>query len=292
MIWVTGSEGMLGKELCETLAELSIPHIGTDREVDVTNYPVTHAFLSNITCSAIVNCAAYTDVGNAEINIQDAYRLNVTAPEILAKLAKTRNIPLFHFSTDYVFDGSLYTRYLEDDPISPLNVYGATKALGEMAVRRIWEKHIIIRTAWLYGKYGKNFVKTIIKNLVLGKNFTVVDDQFGSPTHTSVLIHAIVYFLLLKNFNYGTYHLTNTGKTSWYEFALAIQKYGGWSESLNIKPGKTNDQMVKRPREVDLSKYKISQELDLRIDPWEVELERFLKSYFEKGNLNGRIFES
>jgi dTDP-4-dehydrorhamnose reductase len=176
--------------------------------------------------TAIINCAAYTAVDRAEAERARAWQVNAAAPQVLAAATAARGIPLIHVSTDYVFDGGKRGPYVEDDAIAPLNFYGESKAGGEQAVRRENERHVIVRTSWVFSAHGTNFVKTMLR---LGRErpaLRIVADQHGCPTAASDLATALQTLVLKLTSSvaptYGTFHLCNAGPTTWYDFAAAI----------------------------------------------------------------------
>lgn len=175
----------------------------------------------------IINAAAYTAVDKAEEEPEQAFAINAEGPERLAGLCADRAIPLIHLSTDYVFDGAATRPYREDDPVAPLGVYGASKAAGEDAVRRVHSRHIIIRTAWVYGAVGQNFLRTMLRLGAERDELGIVADQHGTPTYATDIAHALsgitIQILDAGNLaDWGTYHLTNAGETTWYGFAEEI----------------------------------------------------------------------
>lgn len=283
MIWVTGGNGMLGSELVEYFKHAGISCVSTDSEVDITDMYHVRNFVKQYNFTHIINCAAYTHVDKAESDITSAYSLNVLGPENLAITAKEEEAVLIHYSTDYVFNGDSSECYSESSLPGPLNVYGSTKYLGEIAIQRKCSDAYIIRTAWLYGKNGSNFVKTILNVARTSNDIYVVDDQFGSPTHTLSLIKFTKH--LLDKSDYGTYHFTNRGSTSWYEFAKAIQefakKYDKWPMYAEILPTKTvdGDRPAKRPVRSLLSKKKIKDVFNYQTTPWTEELEEYIKEF-------------
>lgn len=220
-VLVTGANGMLGQDLCPVFEDAGMFVIrGTRENLDITNFAETENFIKTIKPQMIVNLAAYTNVDGAEAEPEKAYEVNFRAVENLAKISKQTDILLIHVSTDYVFDGTKETPYLESDTPNPESIYGHSKFLGEEAIRKNAEKYYIARTSWLYGINGKNFIKTMIN---LGQNenreIRVVNDQKGSPTYTVDLALGI---LKLLNKPCGTYHISGEGETTWYNFAKEI----------------------------------------------------------------------
>ena len=163
MIWLIGNQGMLGKELSDVLSKNNIEFTGTDREIDITSFQALEAFTHGKKIEWIINCAAYTAVDKAEDEIELCTLLNVQGPENIARIAQKIGASLIHISTDYVFDGRATSPYSETDTLNPTGIYGKTKAEGEEKIRSVLDNHIIIRTAWLYGKHGQNFVYTMLR---------------------------------------------------------------------------------------------------------------------------------
>lgn len=224
-IIITGSNGMLGHALILALSQhykitgLDLP------ELDITNLSAVLSTVSGIKPDIIINSAAYTDVDGCETNIDHAFAVNGTGPRNLAMACSELDVPLVHFSTDYVFDGLATTPRKETDLPNPQSVYGKSKLLGEQHVRQLTNKHYIIRTSWLYGENGKNFVKTMLRLAREKDQIGVVNDQQGSPTYTRDLAEAVAQ--LIQTPAYGTYHITNSGCCTWYEFTLEIFKQAG-----------------------------------------------------------------
>jgi dTDP-4-dehydrorhamnose reductase len=222
-ILMTGINGQLGQELQQTLTDYDV--IGVGREtLDLTQPDKISQMMDEVKPDLVINAAAYTAVDKAESEPEIAKATNAIAPGILAKESQKMGVPLIHISTDYVFDGSQSRPYLDTDPTNPLGVYGQSKLAGEQAIRESCNLHIILRTAWVYGVGGKgNFVKTMLKLGAEREEIRVVADQVGSPTWTGDLASAIAQLLPQLNPEIaGTYHYTNSGVASWYDFAVAI----------------------------------------------------------------------
>ena len=229
-ILLTGCTGQLGQELQRTLAPLG-EVIGVDRStVDLSQETTIRQRLVEVKPDVIVNAAAYTAVDKAETETELAQAVNATAPTIMALEAQRLGAALIHVSTDYVFDGGKNTPYTEDDSPNPIGVYGRTKLEGEEGIRQTCTNHLILRTAWVYGSFGKvNFVKTMLRLFAEREEVRVVADQVGSPTWAADLAQAIATLLSQANqepgqlsIPTGTYHYTNSGVASWYDFAVAI----------------------------------------------------------------------
>jgi dTDP-4-dehydrorhamnose reductase len=229
-ILITGATGQVGQELKHTLQGLGELIVADRAHLDLAQPETIPDVLKAIQPQVIINPAAYTAVDKAETEPEIAHTVNAIAPQMLAKQAQQLNIPLIHISTDYVFDGRKNTPYLEEDATQPLGVYGQTKLLGEERVRQECDRHIIVRTAWVYSAYGKgNFVKTMLRLAKEREELRVVADQLGTPTWAAELAKAIAQLLpqvLTPDSQQpalqGIYHYTNSGVASWYDFAVAI----------------------------------------------------------------------
>lgn len=229
-IMITGSTGQLGSALLRQAKESPESVIGlTHRQLDITDTARLEKVFADRQPAVVINAAAYTDVDRAEQEPHRAFAANAKGPSHLAACCAKYDIPLVHISTDYVFDGTKNSPYLEADPIAPLGIYGQSKADGEHAVRTVCEKHVILRTAWLYGVDGRNFVRTMLKLGRERESVRVVSDQHGSPTCADDLAAAIFDILhripRKKIIPWGTYHFNGKGVTTWYEFADAIFDY-------------------------------------------------------------------
>jgi len=215
-IVVTGAKGMLGSDLVEVLAD-GHQVVGIDIEdFDLSEVQAIDSLIS-FRPDLIIHSAAYTDVDGCELNPEKAYRVNALGTQHVAEACKSLDIPMVYISTDYVFDGKKREPYTESDAPNPLNIYGKSKLEGECFVNSTLRHFYIIRTAWLYGRHGRNFVKTVLQKARQGETLKVVDDQVGSPTYSRDLAKAIA--CLVKGTPFGTYHITNSGSCSWYEFA-------------------------------------------------------------------------
>lgn len=274
-ILITGSKGMLAKAVEERFKEEEL--ILTDvEELDITNAKAVQEFVFDCNPDVIINCAAYTAVDDAEDNQELARKINEDGPRNLAIAAKKANAILVHVSTDYVFGGNLSTEniYNEDDPKAPETVYGITKLAGEKAIEENIEKYYIFRTAWLYGD-GKNFVRTMLKLGNEKESISVVADQHGSPTY-SVDLADIIYQALEKKINYGIYHATNLGFTTWYDFTKEIFKIANISCEVLPVTSEEYKRPAKRPKNSMMAKQKLL-DAQVEIPFWEDALERYLK---------------
>lgn len=227
MIWVVGARGMLGTELCEVLAERGLEFTGSDREVDILDPGAISSFASGKAIGAVINCAAYTAVDKAEDEEALALRLNADGPENLARLCAALGARLVHVSTDYVFSGEAERPYRESDVVGPTGAYGRTKAEGERRVLATAPDAVVVRTAWLYGRHGPNFVRTMLRLMAERTEIGVVADQRGSPTWARDLARALAGAATdPRRVPPGIYHYTDEGETSWHGFALEIQRLG------------------------------------------------------------------
>lgn len=293
MIWLIGCKGMLGSEIARQLYENKIDYVGTDIDVDITDPQALAGFVKGKDISYIVNCSAYTAVDKAESDADFAKKLNEDGPRNIAKLANQIHAKMIHISTDYVFDGTGITPYTEDMPVAPIGVYGRTKAAGEVAVRQNLKEYYIIRTAWLYGWGGKNFVYTMIKAMNIHDSVKVVNDQKGSPTFAGDLASVIIKIIIKNDVSYGTYHCTDLGEITWWDFTNEIKKLGVelgliTNKDCVVNPCSTEDYPTpaKRPAYSVLCKDKIQKSLGYSIPFWKDSLSVFLKSgLFDKGRI-------
>jgi dTDP-4-dehydrorhamnose reductase len=296
MIWVIGNRGMLGQEVSAALAQAGIEHSGTDREVDFTDPAALRAWHAEQSprwgsrLDWIINCAAYTAVDKSEDEPDLCHRLNVDGPAAVAAFAQENGCAFIHISTDYVFDGQgipgadgKRRPYREGDPVGPQGTYGRTKAEGEEAVRRLCHRHLIVRTAWLYGLNGPNFVYTMLKLMSSRDTIGVVADQWGSPTWAYDLATALVGVMALKEVPFGTYHFTDEGVTNWHQFAAEIHRIGrqsgllGREVTINALTTEQYPTKAKRPAWSVLDKTKIKESAGARIPDWQSSLAAFMR---------------
>ena len=275
MILITGGNGQLGTELRALLDERQITYISTNAsEMDITDRETTMAKIKEIKPAIIYHCAAYTAVDKAEDENKDLdEKVNVAGTKNVAQAAQAIDATLVYISTDYVFDGTLKDgKYGVDASTNPQNEYGRTKLLGEQAVKKILTNYYIIRTSWVFGRYGHNFVSTMKKLAETHDMITVVSDQFGRPTWTRTLAEFMTH-LIDQKAPYGLYHLSNEGSCSWYEFAKEILKD---HPNVEVKPVTSEEypQKAKRPQYsvMDLSKAK---DTGFEIPSWEEALKSF-----------------
>ncbi len=274
MFLVTGCNGQLGTAL-QSLLGNNAEYIDV-QDLDLTNESAVKEYFSNHTYDFVINCAAYTAVDKAEQDIKTAQNVNELAPLYLAKYAKR----VVHISTDYVFDGTSHKPYTENDPTTPLSVYGKTKRQGEENVLKYSDTAIVIRTAWLYSPHGSNFVKTMRKLGSERDSLNVVFDQVGSPTNAYDLAQAIVTALpQIKDGEKEIFHFTNEGVCSWYDFALEIMEQSQLSCKVNPIESKDYPTPAHRPHYSVLNKNKIKQRFNIEIPHWKEGLRKCLKQF-------------
>lgn len=280
-ILVTGANGQLGNEMRIVSRNSQDHYIFTDvAELNITNAMAVEKIVNDHDIKAIINCAAYTNVDKAEDDYDFAELLNATAVKHLAQAIKKNDGILIHVSTDYVFGGTKNNiPCSEDEPANPTGVYGITKLHGEQSIIETGCKHLIIRTAWLYSEFGKNFVKTMLNLTATKPNLNVVFDQVGSPTYAYDLAQAI--FNIVENRKYegqeGIYHYSNEGVCSWYDFTKMIAEYAGHTD-CDIQPCHSDEfpSKVVRPSYSVLDKTKIKKTFDIHIPYWTDSLKRCL----------------
>jgi dTDP-4-dehydrorhamnose reductase len=283
-VWLIGNKGMLGTELSLLLEQSDIPFIGTDSEVSITNPVMLEDFASSYAVTWIINCAAYTAVDKAEDDEAVCRLINTTGTANIALVARAKGARLVHISTDYVFDGKGNRPYTEEDTTCPIGVYGSSKRDGEIALLKNNPSSYIIRTAWLYGRYGNNFVHTMLRLMNEREEVKVVNDQHGSPTWTNDLASAIITLIkAAETVPFGIYHYTNEGNITWFDFAREIYQQG---RELNrivkdcaVKPCTSAEYpaKVKRPAYSVLDKTKIKKNFGLEIPEWQISLKKYLQ---------------
>lgn len=277
-IWITGGSGQLGSEL----RQIDLPYrcVFTDENVDLTDFRSVDRFLFETKPHIIVNCAAYTAVDKAESEREAAIRLNCDAVEHLARKGVEQGIYLIHISTDYVFDGQGSAPYREGSPTNPATFYGLSKLKGEQALFVSGVHGAIIRTSWLYSRFGRNFVKKIIRLAKEKKEIQVVDDQIGNPTYAGDLAKAIATILERpKKEGLHLYHYSNEGVASWYDFAYEIVDVMEISCRIRPVESKAYPTAAKRPPYAVMNKAKIKREFGLDIPHWRHSLRRFVRKY-------------
>ena len=294
-ILLFGSQGQLGQALTQALNDVHDLHLSFRADCNLTFTSQIETLIDRVKPDLIINAAAYTNVDLAENNYDEAFLINTKAPEMMARKASILNIPLIHFSTDYVFDGLKEDAYNETDRTSPQSYYAKTKLMGEEVIRSNLTRHLIIRTSWLYGNNNQNFVYKIIHPLIQEKNFGVVNDAWGSPTSASFIARSILKMIPdLRDELYGTYHLANLGYCTRFEFASFIEReliqLGEikMAEKGHIHPIFSKDYAsnAKRPLHALLDTTKIKNSFMLEFVSWQDELKHFLNDALTRKYIN------
>ena len=278
-ILVTGANGQLGQSIIEqskNYKEIECFFV-TRNELDITNEELINHYFEDKSFDIVVNCAAYTAVDKAEDDQENAYLVNVKATEFLAKITKQKGIPFIHISTDYVFDGTEAIPRLETDQTNPIGVYGQTKLDGENLALENNPKTIILRTAWVYSRFGNNFVKTMLRLFNDKDSISVVADQIGSPTNAIDLADAILTIISKNDLTYGIFNYSNEGECSWFGFAQKIKEFSNSTIEINPVSTSAYPTKAKRPAYSLLDKSKIKEVYQLNIPTWEDSLKEELK---------------
>ena len=278
-ILVTGASGQVGSELKVLAPSYSqLDWVFADRTLlDLSELNNISNVLDKIQPQIIINCAAYTAVDKAETETELADILNHQAVAVLAQWSHSNGCQLIHISTDYVFDGKSNISLTEEASTGPINVYGQTKLAGEQACIRENPNAIILRTSWVYSKFGTNFVKTMCRLMQERDSLNVVNDQIGSPTYAADLVKAILTIISHPNWQAGIYHYSNEGKISWYELALAIKKIGGFQCEITGISSAEYSTPVRRPKYSLLDKSKIATTFGVIISDYRESLEKCMK---------------
>lgn len=282
MVWIIGCNGMLGREVAELFQKNKIPFVGTDMDCDITDISALSEFAKGKDILWIINCSAYTNVDKSEEEEPKAYSINATGAGNIAKTASAVGAKLIHVSTDYVFNGRGDSPYKENDVKQPLGAYGRTKSAGEDLVAEKNSKNFIIRTAWLYGKNGNNFVHTMLRLFAEKDSLNVVCDQRGTPTWAGTLALLLMTIIKSDSDKYGIYHCTDEGETTWYDFACKIRDYafenGLISKKIPVNPVSSSEYPTKteRPKYSVLSKEKIKTEFSFFPESWETVLNNYI----------------
>lgn len=276
-ILVTGVNGQLGYDVVAEGKRRGLDMIGTDvGQMDITNVDQIEKVMSENTPDAVIHCAAYTAVDNAEDQVDLCREINAEGTRKLAIACEKRDIPMMYFSTDYIFDGQGTHFRVEEEPAAPLNVYGQTKYEGELAVYDHLKKFFVLRISWVFGINGNNFIKTMLRVGPERGELNVVADQIGSPTYTVDLAKLIID--MIQTNQYGVYHVTNEDTCSWYEFACEIFKQANLD--VIVHPITTEEYPVKakRPLNSRMSKTKLAQAGFELLPTWKDALNRYISS--------------
>jgi dTDP-4-dehydrorhamnose reductase len=276
-ILLLGHKGMLGSDLLKTLfARYEV--VGMDKEeIDIVSAKDCKNAVAEVEPDIVINAAAFTNVDGCETQRDECFAVNAEAVKNICEACRGRDIRIIHFSTDYVFDGKAKSPYREQDICNPINVYGESKLAGERYLQSLSEDYLLIRTSWLYGINGKNFVRTILDKAKTTTRLSVVDDQIGCPTYTKDLA-AAVELLIFQN-QRGIFHVTNRGHCSWYEFAVRILKEVSKDE-VEVKPIKTHELPLPamRPAYSALSMQKFITTTGKTPQPWQLAVQDYLKN--------------
>ena len=279
-ILVTGVKGQLGYDVMNVLRQRQIDCLGADLEdFDITDEAATTAFIINYRPDAVIHCSAYTAVDRAEEDAVRCEQVNVEGTRHIAAACREIGAKMLYLSTDYVFPGTGEDFYEVDDPTGPLSVYGKTKLGGELAVKSLLDRYFIVRIAWVFGKNGNNFVKTMLRLGQQRDQVNVVCDQVGSPTYTADL--APLLCDMVQTEQYGTYHATNEGICSWAEFAAEIFRLSGSQTTVNPIPSSEYAAKAARPFNSRLSKKSLDLAGFSRLPSWQDALARYLREIQE-----------
>lgn len=293
-IWITGANGQLGHEITEILKQgrselgdipacfLGANVICTGKDsLNIADADAVKSFAESGRFDLIINCAAYTKVDQCETNHDEAFRVNSLGPRNLAIAAEKAGAKLIHVSTDYVFDGTSSKPYAEWEICSPQSIYGKSKHLGEQYVRDFCSRYFIVRTSWLYGVNGKNFVKTILKAAKEKGILTVVNDQFGNPTNAADLAYHVLKIAATEQ--YGVYHCTGNGVCSWYDFACKIVQDAGIPCTVTPCTSSEYPSPVKRPAFSALDHQMLRNTVGDEMRNWQDALKSFIEQIDNKG---------
>lgn len=275
-ILVTGVRGQLGYDVVNELESRGIETVGVDiEEMDITDAAGVDRVVREAAPDAVIHCAAFTAVDAAEEQEELCRKVNADGPRNIAKVCKALDIKMLQISTDYVFDGEGDRPWEPEDACHPKSVYGRTKYEGELAVKELLDKYFIVRIAWTFGVNGKNFVKTMLNLAKSHDTIRVVNDQFGSPTSTYDLAKLLADMIVTEK--YGTYHATNEGSCSWYEFARAIFQEAGVQVKVIPVSSEEYGAKANRPANSRMSKEKLTENGFKRLPTWQDALHRYVQ---------------
>lgn len=272
-VLITGASGQLGYDAAKTLTARSVPFLGVhSKELDITDRDAVLRVFDTYHPDAVLHCAAYTKVDRAEDEVELCMRVNAEGTRNVALACRECGAKLLYVSTDYVFPGTGEKPWETDDETGPLNVYGESKLAGEQAVRELVEKHFIVRTSWVIGEHGNNFVKTMLRLAQTHNVLRVVDDQIGSPTFTADL--APLLCDMIETERYGVYHATNEGFCSWAELAEAVFRVAGKGVAVRHVTTEEYGAKARRPKNSRLSKASLDAGGFARLPSWQASLKK------------------
>jgi dTDP-4-dehydrorhamnose reductase len=283
-VLVTGSAGMLAKDLIPLLSKRGHEVIAPPEDkLDITNLKVVKDVVDKLTPELVTNCAAYTNVDGAEKQEHQALIVNGLGVQNLCLLCQEHDIPLVHFSTDYVFDGTKPSPYTIYDQTNPINAYGRSKLLGEKYVMWLLTKFYLIRTSWLFGLQGKNFIETMLELGQKQKQVSVVNDQRGCPTWTRHLAEATIS--LMETGHYGIYHVTNSEPTTWFDFTKEIFRLSGINTAVTPVTTEQYPRPARRPANSVLDHFPLKEVIGRDMPSWKEALREYLAQRKEKARL-------
>lgn len=279
-ILVTGASGQLGKcfqKHAENYPAWNFQFLSS-KELDITSAESLKRIFIENKFDVCINCAAYTNVEQAENEPEKAFLINAEAVKNLAEVTSGTDCILVHFSTDYVFNGKAEHPYTEEDEVDPINEYGRSKLEGEKYIREISRKYYIFRTSWLYSEFGHNFFNTILKKAAEGAELNITTSQLGTPTNANDLAQYVLKVLNSEKQKYGLYHFSNQGEATWYDFAEAILEFSGNRENITLNKTGFYKTLAERPAYSVFSKEKLKRNFPLEIPQWKASL----KTLFSK----------
>ncbi len=277
-VLVTGAKGQLAsciKDAAAQFLELEITFVQKEL-LNLQSKTSVQNFFNTYTFDYCINTAAYTNVEKAESDSENAFLTNAEGVKYLAEACSEANTVLVHISTDYVFDGKKTTPYNEKDVPNPINIYGASKLLGEQYIRELCSKYFIFRTSWLYSQYGHNFLNSMLKFAKEKKDLTITTEQTGTPTNANDLAITILKIVTSRSENYGLYHFSNKGKATWFDFAEAIFEFTEEIETVNLVKTDYYRTFAARPVYSELSLEKFRKTFPVKIINWERSLQRLI----------------
>ncbi|TYC15643.1 dTDP-4-dehydrorhamnose reductase [Bizionia gelidisalsuginis] len=275
-ILVTGGNGQLGSTFKDAKHKANEAFVFVDKEaLDITNKEDLQAFFAKHNFQYCINCAAYTNVEHAETDRETAFLINAEGAKYLAEVCRDFKTTLIHISTDYVFDGTKTSPYVETDSTAPINVYGASKLLGEQHVKETLSNHFIIRTSWLYSKFGKNFLKTMARKMEEHAELKITTAEVGTPTSCVDLADFVLHNIRTENTAYGTYHFSNEGEVTWFDFGVEIATHFKDYNPANITPVDAFKTQAQRPKYSVMRKSKIPERY---CHNWKTSLERVINT--------------